>query len=648
MAPSMNVDYSGLKKLNKTSSIDSDPMMAKTQKFSKGYSSGFVSDYRHAVDNMAESEGLGSSGRGEAESASEDSSAPKRKCISLNAESSDGFGIPVEVFKLSKMSRSGRKQLELRLKKELDKVQNLQKKITMQFTNVVPVSSSTDIRSCSVGQKGPFFDNMHRPTEFSSKQGSKKVPTGRNIHSLKRGLSGRFESLKQEVPSNASISKLMAQCEALLKRLMLHDYGYVFNTPVDVIKLNIPDYFTVIKHPMDLGTVKTKIASNQYSNPWEFLADVRLTFSNAMKYNPANNDVHIMAKTLSKFFESRWKNIQKKLPPIESVQVSVISSISRETKAPKPSSPSKKRKMSLTDHEVKKEPVKRIVTEEDKQNLRMDLESLPEELPTHIIDFLHSLSECQTAGEDEIELEIDALSDDTLFTLRKLVDDYLREKRKNHMKVEPGELELLNESGVSNSSTQPCKGNDPVDEDIDIGGNDLPVSSYPPVEIGKDTVHRSSNCSSSSSSSSDSSSSSSDSDSASSGSDTEGGAKASSPVHRKKESDAALDQQTNNLESLSGLEQLERDHNAKPIFFEADSREDEGNALPERKVSPEKSYRVALLRSRFADTIIKAREKTLNQVGFNFGLVIEILPCSYLSFLRVYSSLDVIGYNLVC
>lgn len=31
-----------------------------------------------------------------------------------------------------------------------------------------------------------------------------------------------------------------------------------------------------------------------------------------------------------------------------------------------------------------------------------------------------------------------------------------------------------------------------VDEDVDIGGNELPVSSYPPAERKKDTGHQSS------------------------------------------------------------------------------------------------------------------------------------------------------------
>jgi len=47
-------------------------------------------------------------------------------------------------------------------------------------------------------------------------------------------------------------------------------------------------------------------------------------------------------------------------------------------------------------------------------------------------------------------------------------------------------------------------GNDAADEDVDIGGNDHPVSSFPPVEIEKDIANKNSRCSSPSSSSSDS------------------------------------------------------------------------------------------------------------------------------------------------
>lgn len=46
------------------------------------------------------------------------------------------------------------------------------------------------------------------------------------------------------------------------------------------------------------------------------------------------------------------------------------------------------------------------------------------------------------------------------------------------------------------------------------------------------------------------------------------------------------------------------------------------SAHSERQVSPGKLYRAALLKNRFADTILKAREKTLSQVGYIFGVIV--------------------------
>lgn len=69
-----------------------------------------------------------------------------------------------------------------------------------------------------------------------------------------------------------------------------------------------------------------------------------------------------------------------------------------------------------------------------------------------------------------------------------------------------------------------------------------------------------------------------------------------------------------------------------------------GDSAPsDRQVSPGKQYRAAVMKNRFADTILRAREKTLTQVGYKSGLV--NLP--YLSILWDLSTLDVIWYNLV-
>lgn len=42
--------------------------------------------------------------------------------------------------------------------------------------------------------------------------------------------------------------------------------AYVFYEPVDPKKFNISDYFDIVKHPMDFGTIKKKLAHNVYND----------------------------------------------------------------------------------------------------------------------------------------------------------------------------------------------------------------------------------------------------------------------------------------------------------------------------------------------------------------------------------------------
>ncbi|XVF13950.1 hypothetical protein REPUB_Repub09cG0014000 [Reevesia pubescens] len=561
-------------------------MLAKSDRFAGGY-------YCGPYEPPGELEGSGSSGRIDTEiTASEDSSAPTRKCISLNPDKRDAFGVPMQVISLSNMSQSKRKDLIHSLRHELEQIRMLQKKIELQRINGVTVSSSSDILSCSNGQVLPHVQDIQKLSTMTS--GPEKK--GNALSGLSnRGSSGKFKSAKHASAPNAANIFLMKQCEGLLKRLMGHQYGWVFNEPVDIVKLNIPDYFTVIKNPMDLGTIKKKIASGGYASPLEFYADVRLTFSNAMTYNPPGNDVHVMADTINKFFEVRWKNIEKKLPVI-GAQLEQNKAPSKDIETSKTLPPAKKRKTTSVTQQGIAEPVKRM-TDEEKHKLGGELESLLTEMPMHIIDFLREHgSNGMESEEEEIEIDIDDLSDDTLFTLRKLLDDFLQEKHDNQSRAEPCEIQLLNKSGLSNSSMQQDKGIDFADEDVDIGVNEPPVSSYPPMEIEKDTGHRSAKSINSGSSRDSDSGSSSD------------GAKASSPVDALKvreavDSGAQLDEKTSfdnpldRNQCVRGFNQLEQTSQPKPSSVESDSCQDGDSDPPERHISPEKRYRAALLKN---------------------------------------------------
>ncbi|KAL4559783.1 hypothetical protein LXL04_031929 [Taraxacum kok-saghyz] len=595
MAPTLPVEFAGQRVSRKLSQNNSTQMMGKTRKVSKGYSHGFVPDYRHAVDTTANSEGFGTSGRIDTEiTASEDSCAVNMKSLALNPDSSQQFGVPIQVVSLSKLSNFERKELELRLKHELEKVRKLQKNIGM-------MTSPSDIHSCSATatQRRPmpeFARSMSLPMS------KKKMPPGRNGGPRSKKTGSVAGSARVALPPTSATGNpmLMKQCETLLNKLMVHNFGWVFNTPVDVVALKIPDYHTVIQHPMDLGTVKTKLMSGKYKDPWGFAGDVRLTFSNAMTYNPRGNDVHIMAETLSKFFEVKWKPIEKKLDAVMVVPL-------RQTETEPMLPPLKKKKTLSNEIKQKEEEAvvvkRRIMSDAEKLKLSSELVSSMNDLPERIIDFLKENSSSGNGNmDDEIEIDIDTLDDDTLFKLRKLLDDFFAEKQKNTLKLLTCETEIHNESGFSNSSMQPSKDNDVHEEDVDIGVDEVPISNFPPVEIEieKDTIVRNNKAASSSSSSSASGSSSSDSDSGSSSDSDSDDAKASTIVNNVKDTKCT---EVNNEDQKSNCDEVER------------RQEGESGSCPsERQVSPDKLYRAAILRSRFADTILKAQEKTTGKV----------------------------------
>lgn len=527
--------------------------MAKKDRFPDAYSGGFPPN--------EESEGSGCSGRDHMETSGyEKSSGHRKKWIKLSSALHDGFGVPIQSVPLSTLASSEKHKWLLRLRSELDQVRTFQKKVYTDRAHVTMSSSSIIISS----------------NKAQGNQTNLKKSMDQKVRGINPGLK-RLQSVNEPALQETFSLLLRKQCENLLKKVMAHQHGWVFNKPVDVVALKIPDYFKVIKKPMDLGTIKEKLGSGNYSSPSQFAGDVRLTFSNAMTYNPPGNDVHIMADILSKFFELRWKPIEKKLPVNGSQQPPVDDVID----LVKPMPPSKKRKVtSSIQQNLVPEPVKSVMTNDEKHNLSRELETHLGDLPDNIIEFLRKHgSNGSEAGEDEIEIDIDDLNDAALFELRKMLDDHARVKQ-NHEKAEPCVIELLNESELSNSTMQLYKGND---EDVDAGGN---VSS---VELDKETnKHTVSGVSS-------------DPDCSSASENEVKDAKATSSL-----SGGAKDKDTN----VAGAEDLDDKTGSdaeqqKPNSIESDSqKDDDGN---------EKLYRAAILKNRFADTILKAQEKTLHQ-----------------------------------
>jgi hypothetical protein len=91
-------------------------------------------------------------------------------------------------------------------------------------------------------------------------------------------------------------------CTNLLKALLKHPSSGPFRVPVDPEVHYAPNYFNVIKRPMDLGTALGKLRSGAYATLKEMRDDVELVFENAMIYNPPLHKVHKTAVTLRTVF----------------------------------------------------------------------------------------------------------------------------------------------------------------------------------------------------------------------------------------------------------------------------------------------------------------------------------------------------------
>ncbi|XP_011923379.1 PREDICTED: bromodomain testis-specific protein isoform X2 [Cercocebus atys] len=90
--------------------------------------------------------------------------------------------------------------------------------------------------------------------------------------------------------------------KVVLKDLWKHSFSWPFQRPVDAVKLKLPDYYTIIKNPMDLNTIKKRLENKYYVKASECIEDFNTMFSNCYLYNKPGDDIVLMAQALEKLF----------------------------------------------------------------------------------------------------------------------------------------------------------------------------------------------------------------------------------------------------------------------------------------------------------------------------------------------------------
>jgi hypothetical protein len=82
--------------------------------------------------------------------------------------------------------------------------------------------------------------------------------------------------------------KLINLCCDIFHELEDKSYAYLFYKCVE----------KVVKYPMDLFTIKSKLENNQYTRLEEFKQDIHLIFHNCYTYNDVESEKHHLCKAL--------------------------------------------------------------------------------------------------------------------------------------------------------------------------------------------------------------------------------------------------------------------------------------------------------------------------------------------------------------
>jgi len=138
------------------------------------------------------------------------------------------------------------------------------------------------------------------------------IPSMSGLQRRESSRMSRLPSRLEEDDPQAQMDRCMDRCRQIIKELQDADIQKIFGAPVDPIALGIPTYFDVIKDPMDLGTIQTKMDNNEIDSPDEFARLVRLTFENAINFNSLpDNIVHVTARGLLVLFNKKFGAIDK-------------------------------------------------------------------------------------------------------------------------------------------------------------------------------------------------------------------------------------------------------------------------------------------------------------------------------------------------
>lgn len=144
-------------------------------------------------------------------------------------------------------------------------------------------------------QQQPQSSDPYRPPRISFKRA--RVNWDETSSLSEEGLPSRTSSRRssQDLPLD------FKACDEILQSLVHDEHSWPFHCAVS--RRDVPDYYDVIRRPMDLGKIRGKLSSMEYRTTKEFVADIYLIFQNCSVYNRPGSPEHSAGVSLLGTFE---------------------------------------------------------------------------------------------------------------------------------------------------------------------------------------------------------------------------------------------------------------------------------------------------------------------------------------------------------
>ncbi|KAJ3692556.1 hypothetical protein LUZ60_011651 [Juncus effusus] len=284
----------------------------------------------------------------------------------------------------------------------------------------------------------------NKPTIFPNKEKASNSTNGANINSTDNNNKSLTDGAHTDSVSK-KMQDLMRQFGSILRQITTHKWAWPFMKPVDVKALSLHDYYDIVKNPMDIGTIQNRMEGKEetykYKNVREIYSDLRLVFKNAMSYNEPTHDVHVMAKTLIEKVEEKWLQLLPKVIEEETrqqeeeaqvaanvivAQEASIARLARDTD-------NELSELNLQLEELRETVMQRCgkMSTEEKRKLGTGLSNLSAEDLNKALEIIAQDNPNFRYTSEEVDLDMDAQSEITLWRLKLFVREALEQAKNN-------------------------------------------------------------------------------------------------------------------------------------------------------------------------------------------------------------------------